>query len=292
MSVRARLLRIGILLVVGVILGSVLGSIVTGDPAYTVGWAVGLPILLTVAGIVGSVRKKASTPVAETPPGIISSANPRPAQTEAVLNPEPTAILNGAKATPRRETSSGVPWWSRVLAILTILVGAALVLIPAYRMIGWTATNIAQGRFDGNDMRTGLHQQEAIDDLTAVIGGSEFVSIYFYDGYVLAEAPTRPGATTTDLWQWRYGRAVNDGPYSGSIDGLFDASAVDFSMIPDLVARARAETGWEQVTTTYPSVRANEEGVPEITIALGNDYYSASYTYDLRGELVDSYTSG
>jgi len=190
------------------------------------------------------------------------------------------------------QPASGIPWWSRATAILLILTAAALVLIPAYRLIGWTATNVAQGRWDGNDMRTGLHQQEAIDDIAAVVGGYDFAAVYFYDSYVLVEAPTRPGATTTDLYQWRYGRAFQDGPRSGSIDGLFDASGIDFSLVADLVARSRADVRWGPVEAYYPSVHANSEGIPEITISLSNDYYSASYTYDLRGELVDSYTSG
>lgn len=303
MSGRGTILRIVLQLAIGAVLGAIVGAIVTGDPAYTVVWAIGLPVILAAAGIAGSttLQKKLPTVASRLPPGIIGTTSARAVPTTAVLNPESTAVpvtgmtLNGAPvaapppARPRRES---VPWWSRALAILIIFTGAALVLIPAYRLIGWTATNVAQGRWDGNDMRTGLHQQEAIDDLAAVIGGYDFVAVNFYDGYVLVEAPTRPGATTTDRYQWRYGRAMNDGPYSGSVDGLFDASDIDFSIVPDLVARARADVGWDQVNSYYPSVRLGSEGVPEITISLSNDYYSASYTYDIRGELLDSYTSG
>lgn len=301
MNVGGTIFRVLLNLALGAVLGGILGSLFTGDPAYTVVWAVGLPIVLTVAGIVGSgaVRRRLPTVASKLPPGIISTTSPRPVQTEAVLNPESTAVpatgmtLNGepVAATPAPRTTSGVPWWSRALGILLIVAGAALVLIPAYRLIGWTASDLAQGRFDGRDMRTGLHQQEAIDDLARVIGGYDFVAIYFYDGYVLAEAPSRPGATTTDTYQWRYGYAINDGPYSGDIDGLFDASDIDFSIIPSLVADARDRVGWDQVTSFYPSMHAFD-GVPEFTISLSNDYYSASFTYSVRGELVDSYTSG
>lgn len=302
-SVAGTAFRVGLQLAIGAVIGAVIGAIFTGDPTYTVVWAIGLPVILTVAGIAGSrtVRRKLPTVASRLPTGIISTTSPRPVQTAAVLNPESTAVpatgmtLNGAPVAPppvaraRRET---VPWWSRALAILIILTGAALVMIPAYRLIGWTATNIAQGRWDGNDMRTGLHQQEAIDDIAAVVGGYDFAAVYFYDSYVLVEAPTRPGATTTDLYQWRYGRAFQDGPRSGSIDGLFDASGIDFSVVADLVARSRADVRWGPVEAYYPSLRANSEGIPEISIWLSNDYYSASYTYDLRGELLDSYTSG
>jgi hypothetical protein len=229
-------------------------------------------------------------------------------QTEAVLNPEPTAVLsagsasysgtlNGEPLDPAllasvRAPRPPVPWWSRAVAILVILTGAAVALVPAYRTIGWTATNLAQGRWDGNDMRSGLHQQEAIDDIAGVVGSYEFTSVNFYDSYVLVDAPTFPGATTTDQYEWRYGRATRVGAASGSVDGLFDARQVDFSIVGDLVATAKADAGWADVTSFYPSVRADADGVPRIFVSLSNDYYSASYTYSIEGELLDRYGDG
>jgi hypothetical protein len=302
----SRILRVGVLLVTGALVGSILGSIFTGDPLYTVAWAVGIPVLLTVAGVLGSrMRKPRVLTAPGRIPGIIGAARAQPAPTAAVLNPESTAIpatggtLNGEPLDPavlakmpEPRPRDEVPWWNRALAILVVLAGIALVLIPSYRLIGWTVTNLAQGRWDGNDMRSGLHQQEAIDDLAAAIGSYDVVAVNFYDSYVLVEAPTFVGATTTDQYEWRYGRAARVGPNSGTVTGLFDASVVDFSMIDDLVAEAKADAGWTEYTTFYPAVRANDAGVPEITISLNNDYYSASYRFDIHGDLIERYGTG
>lgn len=300
------IVRVVLQLAVGAVIGSILGSIVTGDPLYVIGWAVGAPVVLTAAGILGSRRRKQQVLTAPgRVPGIIGSARTQPVETEAVLNPEPTAVpatggtLNGEPLDPAvlanmpdQRPRDARPWWSRALTIALVLAGIALALIPAYRAIAWTATNVAQGRWDGNDMRTGLHQQEAIDDLARVIGSYEVVAISFYDSYVLVEAPTWVGASTTDQYQWRYGRATRDGPYSGAVVGLFDASAIDFSIVGDLVARAKADTGWTDFTAFYPSLRADDEGVPYFGVYLSTDYYSASYTFTVQGDLVERSGTG
>lgn len=306
MSAVATIVRIVLVLGAGAVVGSILGSIITGDPLYTVGWAVGLPVLLTVTGFLGSRRRKQQAPTAPgTVPGIIASTRTQAVATEAVLNPEPTAVpatggtLNGEPLDPavlakmpEPRPRGPVPWGRRALTMALVIAGVALALIPAYRTIGWTATNLAQGRWDGNDMRTGLHQQEAIDDLAAVIGSYDFVAVNFYDSYVLVEAPTYVGATTTDRYVWRYGRAGREGPYSGAVVGLFDASTIDFSIVGDLVARARADTGWAEFTGFYPSVRADDEGVPQFGVYLSNDYYSASYTFTVQGDLIERNGTG
>ena len=294
------LLRVALPLVTGGLLGSILGSIVTGDPAYAVGWAVGIPVVLTVAGVIGGRRRTQRPPTAPLRiPGIIGAARSQPAPTEAVLNPEPTAVpatsgtLNGEPLDPAVVATKPAPqprvpvnWGRRAVTIALLVAGIAVVLIPAYRTIGWTATNLAQGRWDGNDMRTGLHQQEAVDDLAAVIGSYHVVAVNFYDSYVIAEAPTFVGATTTDQYEWRYGRATREGPYSGEIAGLFDASTVDFSILGELVTQAKADTGWTDFTGVYPSLRADGEGVPRFGVHLSNDYYSASYTFTVQGDLI------
>jgi hypothetical protein len=306
MTIRGTILRVLLLVAFGAGIGSILGAIFTGDPLYTVAWTVLLPGSLVVAAIVGSraASQRRATADPARPPGILGSVRPRPAQTEAVLNPEPTAVpatatLNGVPldpavpaTMPEPRPRASVPGWRTALPAGLVLAGVALALIPQYRLIGWTVGNLAQGRWDGNDMRTGLHQQEAVDDLAAVIGSYDFVSVSFYDSYVLVDAPTTVGGTTTDTYQWRYGRAGREGPASGSVDGLFDASEVDFSIVGELAAGAKADTGWDEVTTCYPSVQADDEGIPEISVYLANDYYSASYTFSTRGELIEKYGDG
>ena len=304
MNARATVFRIAALLLVGATIGGVIGAIFTGDWIYTIIWCVGLTLAVVVVPmfLTRAVRKRATTTPGRMP-GIINSRLARPAPTEAVLNPPSTAIpstgavLNGVPVGPTAapalgHSASGRPtWWNRGLAIVVVVVGIALTLIPSYRLIGWTAGNLAQGRWDGNDMRTGLHQQDAVDDLARVIGSYDFVAVSFYDSYVIVEAPTHPGATTTDQYIWRYGRAERDGPYSGVIEDLFDGSRVDFSIIGDLAAQAKADAGWGDYTYVYPMVRESE-GQVEITISLGNDYYSASYTFSTAGELLDRYGTG
>ena len=307
MRTRSTVIRIAILLLVGAVIGGVLGAIFTGDWVYTIIWCVGLTLVLVVVPMFvtrGTPKRVLTTP--GRVPGIINSQSPQPARTEAVLNPPSTAVpstgatLNGVPvetSSPEPaalgHTRSGRPmWWNRGLAIALVLVGVALTLIPSYRLIGWTVGNIAQGRWDGNDMRSGLHQQDAVDDLAALIGSYDFVSVGFYDSYVLVEAPTQVGATTTDQYEWRYGRASRLGPYSGAIDGLFDASQIDFSIIGDLVSQVKADTGWTDFTYYYPGVRANSDGRVEIYVSVGNDYYSASYTFSSEGEFIEKYGTG
>jgi hypothetical protein len=299
--------RIVVLLLVGAVIGGVLGAIFTGDWIYTIVWCLALTFVLVVVPIVTTqgVRRRTLTAPARIP-GIINSRSQVPIATEAVLNPPSTAVpstgatLNGVPvatsaptpAVPGPTSSGRTRWWSRALAIALVLLGIALTLIPSYRLIGWTFGNIAQGRWDGNDMRSGLHQQDAVDDLAGVIGSYDFVSVGFYDNYVLVEAPTYVGATTTDQYEWRYGRASRLGPYSGEIDGLFDASQIDFSIIGDLVSRVKADTGWTDFTYYYPGVRANGDGRIEIYVSVGNDYYSASYTFSAEGEFIEKYGTG
>lgn len=308
-SRRSTVTRIVVLLLVGAIIGGVLGAIFTGDWVYTIVWCVALTLVLVVVPIVVTrgVTKRVLTMPGRVP-GIINSRTPQAAPAEAVLNPPSTAIpatgatLNGVPVevsapTPAPaafgHTAAGRPrWWNRALAIALVLAGVGLTLIPSYRLIGWSFGNIAQGRWDGNDMRTGLHQQEAVDDLAGLIGSYDFVAVNFYDSYVVIEAPTQVGATTTDQFEWRYGRTSRLGPYSGAIDGVFDASRIDFSIIGDLVNQAKADTGWSDFTYYYPAVRENGDGQVEITISVGNDYYSASYTFSSEGEFIEKYGSG
>jgi hypothetical protein len=305
-TVGGTIVRLLLQVAIGAGIGSILGAIFTGDPAYTVAWTILLPGSLVVAAIVGS--RGAAKRLRAAPsrvPGILSSVQPRPVQTEAVLNPEPTAVpatggtLNGeplapaALATaPAPRPARRLPLWSRAVAISMVLLGVAVALIPQYRTIGWTVANIAQGRWDGNDMRVGLHQQDAVDDLVAVVGSSDVVSVSFYDSYVIVVAPTTVGAPTADSYIWRYGRAGREGPYGASVEGLFDASRVDFSIVGELVRDAIADTGWDRVDTYYPSVRLGDSGEPEISIYLANDYYSASYRFSTQGELIEKYGDG
>lgn len=178
-----------------------------------------------------------------------------------------------------------------LVSLLIIAVTAALVLIPAYGSIGRTFSDVATGNFDGGNMITGIHQQDAVDAIAAVAGSYQFTHINFYDGYVLADGLTAPGADTTDSFTWRYGRAWRDGPSfiqsTALSEELFDASELDFSIIGDLVDEARAASDLDNIDSTYVFVRRGAEtNEPVITISVGNAYYDASFDYGFEGDLL------
>lgn len=305
--------RILMLLLLGALAGGILGSIFTGDWIYTIVWAVALPLVFLTAGIVGSgsVKRLAIPTRPGRAPGIISSLpDQRSSTPAAVLNPESTAVpvtgmtLNGVPVTPAAtgagtgaetpdpgRAPTGAPWWSRALAILLIVIGAAVALAPSHRMIAWTFTDLAQGRWDGKDMRYGLHQQEAIDDIAAVVGGYEFTGVFFYDSYVLVDAPTFPGADTTDSFAWRYGRAWRDGPefiQPSDVDAeRFDASSIDFSTVARVVDEARRDTGWTDIVSIYASISRWSGEDPEINVSLATEYHNRTYRFTVQGELLE-----
>jgi hypothetical protein len=295
-------------LVTGGLFGCILGGILTGNENYWIALAIGFPLLLTVAGIFGArgarQQKAAGQPVLR--PGIISTIpgmRPKPLD-QAVLNPVSTAqpsagvVLNGetvgaspagAAAAPSAER---LPLWWRALSILTMAAGAAIVLIPSYQMIGWVAQDAVAGRlFDGRDMLTGVHQQDAFDQLAGVIGSTEVVSINFYDSFILVSAPTSPGARTVDSYEWKAGIASRQGPASSQPEDLqgelFDAGDIDMSLVATLVRQSLDDARIEGVDGVYPVIRRPDENeAPVINIPISGTYFSAYYSYTVTGELI------
>ncbi|MEP6478174.1 MAG: hypothetical protein ABJB03_02190 [Rhodoglobus sp.] len=185
------------------------------------------------------------------------------------------------------------PQRNRLIGIVVIALAAAVTLIPAYRLIGWTASNIVALDFDGNNMIDGRHQQEAMEQLAAAAGCWQFTDINFYDSYIIVEGLTTPTATTTDDYMWRYGRATREGPDiiqpQDLSSELFDASRIDYSIIPGLVAQAKADARIESVESIYPSIRRDSfsGGQPVITISISGPYDSVQYHYTLDGTFID-----
>lgn len=287
-----------VLLVVGGLLGSLIGGILTGNEAYWIALAVALPILLTLGGIFGSMgakqAKQTGQPLRQGIISTIPGVRPTPLQ-QPVLNPvsaaQPSAgmVLNGeVVAAPDRPRTPG--WW-RIVRVLAIAAGAVLVLLPSHQVVGWVVSDIAAGRpFDGRDMRTGLHQQDAFDSIADVMGGTEVVSINFYDSYVLVAAPSSPGAPTVDRFQWQHGVATREGPDFTQPDdleaALFDAGDIDLSIVADLVRESVADAQLEGLDAVYPSIRRFADEEPEIGIALTGAYFDAYYEYSVTGELL------
>jgi MFS family permease len=279
----------------GVILGAILGAIITGSADYAIIWGIGLPIaiMLFVALAVANTPDRKAKRAAAKPVGInqtVTGAAPQ----GTVLNGEPitpatvTAVMAGPDL-PRRPVRL-----RRGIAVFLVLAGMAVVLIPSYTMIGWIASDIVHGRpFDGRDMRTGLHQNDAMAQIADVVGSPDITRVNFYEDYVIVTARTSPRSTTVDTYMWRYGGAFRSGP--GGFEPelanmLFDSSQIDFSIIPSLITIAKRDAGMNDADTYYPSVsRASEAegpGDPVISISLSNEYFDAYYTFSLDGEII------
>lgn len=290
----------------GAFVGSLIGLAVSGDPLYNIGWSIALTGFILSTTLIGVASTRARLAATGPATGPATAAAPR-----AVLNPASTAvpatgyIVNGERmsASPSGRVPALAPGAraavNRAIVTVLVLVGAAGALVPAAPMIAWTAEDVAAGRpFDGRDMRTGRHLQDAVDALNAVSGGTLYTEVRFYDSYLIAEAPTTPGADTVDRFMWRYGRAFRDGPGVIQPDDraeleadLFDVAEVDADRIPGLVADTRDGLDW-QVDDVYPSIRRDPEGRVVIEISASNDYKNATFTYSPSGELLGRSGSG
>ncbi|MEO5920880.1 MAG: hypothetical protein ABIQ01_07025 [Pseudolysinimonas sp.] len=297
-------------LAIGAFLGSIIGGIITGNDGYAIVWGIGGPILLMIAIFVGvavSSAKKKSSAHPHQPTGINETVTGITKQdVEAVMNPSSSAapsggvVLNGQPVdATAAKASGGSPRHPvrlrRGIGIALVVAGAALALIPAYTMVGWVASDFMHGQpFDGRDMRTGLHQNDAVAQIAEVVGSPDMTYISFYDDYVIATARTSPRTTTVDSYMWRYGGAFRSGPGGFEPDlasELFDTSQLDFSIIPSLITIAKRDSGLNDADDYYPSVRrdtgSERPGEPVISISLSNDYFDAYYTFSFDGEILD-----
>ena len=267
-------------------------------------------MLLIFLGVARSAQSKKSKVPGRKPAGINETVTGVPAKSDgAVLNPASTAVpssgvvLNGepVDGTKGVVIPPGMPQpearpvrLRRPLRSSAGAAGAALSLIPAYTMIGWIASDFVHGRpFDGRDMRTGLHQNDAVAQIAEVVGSPDVTRVNFYEDYVIVTARTSPRSTTVDSYMWRYGGAFRSGP--GGFEPelaalLFDASKIDFSIIPSLITIAKRDSGLNDAEDYYPSVSratgGERPGDPVITISLSNDYFDAYYTFSLDGEII------
>jgi hypothetical protein len=285
-------------LLVGGVIGGILGAIITGDPRYSLAWGLGVGAIFVLAMIFGAyigVKKKAAAaPAVQTEAVLnpVSTAQPSPG---VVLNGVPTGVPEGMPDL-RRPPGSARPRWWRALSIATILVGAGLALIPSFSTVAWIADDIAAGRpFDGRDMQTGRHLQEAFDELVGVVGSTEVTSIYFFSDSITVTAPTTPGGDDVDRYIWQYGRATREGPdYSQPDDireDLFDAGDIDMNMVAALVRDAKTEAGIRDLDSVYPYISRFGGDDPTIMISLTGSYDDAYYTYTIHGEFIEKYGS-
>jgi hypothetical protein len=215
------------------------------------------------------------------PSRIPSSSNAAPWETATTTTPG-TAAPSGARG------RGGL-----VISLLATGATIAVVLVPAYGSIGRAFTNLANWDLDGGNMITGRYQQLAVDELAAVAGGYDFTDINFYPDYVLADGPTAPGADTTDTYQWRYGRAMREGPEfiqpSDLRAELFDASELDFSVIGAVADDAIGRSRLQDVEEIYLFVRRDPVDAahePVIHVSVNGPYEDAAFTYGFDGALI------
>ncbi|MFZ2965083.1 MAG: hypothetical protein WA006_10435 [Rhodoglobus sp.] len=189
-----------------------------------------------------------------------------------------------------RPVTGGRRFGLAVSLVITAVV-AALVLLPAWGSIGRAFTDLVTWDLDGGNMVTGDYQQLAIDQIAAVAGGYDFTSANFYPDYVIVGGLTSPGASTTDSYQWRYGRAFRDGPEliqpSDLAAELFDASELDFSVIGEVVQDALGRSRLDGIDSVYAFVhRDGAEGLPVIMVSISAAYGNVNLTYGFDGRLI------
>lgn len=347
----------------GVLLGGILGAIITGDWIYTIVWSVSISFVIITAIWAGARRRGGVTgkfalgrvetvqrtgreaggnqevamrltvvpdrdsPYSTTKTLMLTPDDLRAYRpgtilvlTRVSLDRPDVAIAANAPAdwmtradAARLDPSlipSSVPTWELgtttspgtpkpgrrrgsvgglLVSLLIIAVTAALVLLPAWGTIARTASNIAEGDWDGNNLVTGRYQQLAIDEIAAVAGHYEFTRVNFYPDYVLVDGLTAVGSSTVDGYSFRYWRAMRDGP--GFIQPsdlqaeVFDASGLDFGQVAKAVELARAESQIENPEYIYAGVSRiwSDNGVPEISVTIGGPYgsESSSWSFDL-----------
>jgi len=171
-----------------------------------------------------------------------------------------------------------------------ISLGLAAVLIGMLTACGSVAT--------GSDLRTGTGQRAVVDAFIAATGQSRFTELGFLADHATALAPTKPGATTLDLWNWRDGRATDVGPESADPDdaaALFDAHGLDFGQVRAAVRAAARLTGMPVDRQTHVVVQrtfaggdgAGGLGPPTIEVLFDDGHRDAHVSYDFDLTLVE-----
>jgi hypothetical protein len=177
------------------------------------------------------------------------------------------------------------------IAIVLVVIPGAVALIPSAGAIGRIGTN--------QNMLTGTYQQQAVDAIAKVVGTHELVDIDFYDSYVIAQAPSKPGADTTDNYQYRYGQAERLGPEQGPADtktAQYDGRQVNFALIPKLIKDAERRSKTSSPTSLHVFVMQPLDRKvgqpPTINIEVDDAYHSNQVHYSAQGTFLDGVGDG
>lgn len=210
---------------------------------------------------------------------------------------------------PRRGRAPGairrIPF---VVFPVLALLGLAGALYPAWgevgRLVETRSIDTVRAEHDAaaaaeTSMFTPGNLRPAVDAVLA-LSGDDVTEVYVYDQWVRVTAPTSPGATTTDEWQYRDGEATHEGasliqPEPEDVPReLFDASELDWAALPPLFDEAERITGVTDGDT--PSLRvarnvfADEEPTaPLVQVYVSDDYHDGSVDFSVGGEVVSTY---
>ena len=137
----------------GALLGAIIGGILTGSDGYIIGWSIGGPFLVMLLIFLGVARsslekKKKATHQQKSPAGINETVTSNAKGSRGVvLNGEPVGGDPAVVIPPGMPEPSARPVHLRKsVAIVLVIAGAALSLIPAYTMIGWIASDAVHGQ--------------------------------------------------------------------------------------------------------------------------------------------------
>lgn len=228
--------------------------------------------------------------------------------------------------TPEQQRRTGLRRIPPVLYLVGIVVGAAVALIPAYPTIAALLTGettLGEVRYASSyegkaeaqaeaeaaeaaaaNMFVGDNAAEAVELLTRRLGASEVTQLSFWSTNLSAVAPSSPGAPTLDSYFVTDGAVERTGAYSiqPALEELrltlFDASEVDYSIMPSLIAKAKELTG---LTEPNPGVteqwvylgRQSVDGFDEpqlvFAVPIDGEYYDGRVEFALDGTVVDLY---
>ena len=244
------IVRIVALLAFGVMLGGIIGAIVTGDWRYTIVWAVAMSVAIV---------------------GLIISG---------------LALANAAAAGKDATRTAARRGRTIAIACIVVVLPAVVTLIPSFGSIARIGTN--------QSMLTGSYQPQAMDDIAKVVGTHDLVDVDFYDSYIIVEAPTKPGASTTDDYQYRYGHAERLGPEMIQPDRTktaeYDGRTVNWAVIPKLITDAEHRSKITGPTTLHVSVMQSLDPKvghpPIITVNVEDSYHDAFVEYSPQGKFL------
>ncbi|MFI2103535.1 hypothetical protein ACH436_09595 [Isoptericola sp. NPDC019693] len=230
----------------------------------------------------------------------------RRAETDRQVRDLPTADVWVA---PRRGRAPGairrIPFV--VFPVLAVL-GLAGALYPAWdevgRLVETRSIDTVRAEHDAaaaaeTSMFTPGNLRPALDAVLA-LSGDDVTEVYVYDQWVRVTAPTSPGATTTDEWQYRDGEATHEGasliqPEPEDVPRqLFDASEIDWEDLPPLFDETERLTGIDDADDPMlwvaRKVWADEKpSDPQVHVYVSDDYYDGSVDFAVDGTVVDAY---